>query len=121
MALLWQCPSPLFSSLQLSKLFTINPKRSISNTHSSKSFRISFPSLTHQPICCSNFSSESESYSSSSTGVFIKGLPRSTAEGHLMKVFWQFGEVKQVNVVGERVSKQCLGSGFVWFDKSLPC
>ncbi|XWS09045.1 hypothetical protein CRYUN_Cryun40dG0052000 [Craigia yunnanensis] len=83
---------------------------------------MSFPSLTHQslthqPICCSNSSSQSESIGSPTTGVFIKGLPHSTAEGRLKKAFSEFGDVKQVNVVRERVSKQSLGSAFVWFDK----
>ncbi|XWS13562.1 hypothetical protein CRYUN_Cryun36dG0047700 [Craigia yunnanensis] len=117
MALLRPCPSPLSSSLQPPKLFTINSKRSISNAHIPKTFRISFPSLTHQPICCSNSSSQSESNSSPSIGVFIKGLPHSTAEGRLKKAFSQFGDVKQVNVFRERVSKQSLGSAFFWFDK----
>ncbi|MBA0827681.1 hypothetical protein Goarm_012437 [Gossypium armourianum] len=43
-------------------------------------------------------------------------MPQSTAEGRLKKVFSQFGEVKQVHVVRERVSRQSLGSAFVWFD-----
>ncbi|WRX21342.1 RNA recognition motif domain - like 10 [Theobroma cacao] len=132
MAVFLSCQSPLSSSLQPPKLSTINSKRSISIAHIPKTFRRSYPSLTHQPICCSNSSSQSESHSSTSAGVFIKGLPQSTAEGRLKRVFSQFGEVKQgehvyqsflfglsefFNVVRERVSKQSLGSAFVWFDE----
>ncbi|XVF28930.1 hypothetical protein REPUB_Repub15cG0075300 [Reevesia pubescens] len=119
MAFLWSCPSSLSSSLQPPKLSTINSKRSLSksNAHIPKTFRINFPSLTHQPNCFSNSSSQPESRSSPSTGVFIKGLPQSAVEGRLKKVFSQFGDVKQVNVVREKVSKQSLGSAFVWFDK----
>ncbi|KAH7529535.1 hypothetical protein JRO89_XSUnG0033300 [Xanthoceras sorbifolium] len=56
-----------------------------------------------------------ESDTSPSNGVFIKGLPESATEGRLKKVFSQFGEVSQVKVVVEKMSKQLLGSAFVWF------
>ncbi|XVF64974.1 hypothetical protein PTKIN_Ptkin09bG0209600 [Pterospermum kingtungense] len=98
MAFLQPCPSPLSSSLQTPKLLSLS-KTSISNTHTPKTLRLNFPSLTHQPICCSNFSFQSESNSSPSTGVFIKGLPHSTAEGRLKKAFAQFGDVKQGELV----------------------
>ncbi|GMJ01857.1 hypothetical protein HRI_003854800 [Hibiscus trionum] len=117
MALLRPFSSTL-PTLQPPKPSKIPSKCSISNPHISKTFRISFPSPTHHPICCSNSISQSDSSNSPpSTGVFIKGLPLSTAEGRLKKVFSQFGEVKHVNVVREKASKQSLGSAFVWFDK----
>ncbi|KAK8585635.1 hypothetical protein V6N13_050608, partial [Hibiscus sabdariffa] len=103
--------------LQPPKPSIIPSNCSISNPHISVTFRIAFPSLTHHPICCSSSNFQSESSTSPSTGVFIKGLPLSTAEGRLKKVFSQFGEVKHVNVVREKVSKQSLGSAFVWFEK----
>ncbi|KAB2092487.1 hypothetical protein ES319_A02G034500v1 [Gossypium barbadense] len=118
MAVLWSSSSislPL-PSLQPPIPSTITSKCSISNPHIPKTFRIGFPYLTHQPLCCSYSTSQSEPPTSPSTGVFIKGLPQSTAEGRLKKVFSQFGEVKEVHVVRERVSKQSLGSAFVWFD-----
>ncbi|XP_038991639.1 zinc finger CCCH domain-containing protein 25-like isoform X2 [Hibiscus syriacus] len=95
----------------------LSPLPSLQPPKPSKTFRISFPSQTHRPFCCSKPISQSESSTSPSTGVFIKGLPLSTAEGRLKKAFSEFGEVKHVNVVREKISKQSLGSAFVWFDK----
>ncbi|OMO55069.1 hypothetical protein CCACVL1_27399 [Corchorus capsularis] len=121
MAAFLSCPLPVSSfSLQPPKLSTItNFQSSICNAHLPKTFKTSYPSLslTHKPICCCDSSSQSQSHSSLSTGVFIRGLPQSTAEGRLKKVFSQFGEVNRVEVVRDGESKRSLGSAFVWFNK----
>nr|KJB28292.1 hypothetical protein B456_005G040700 [Gossypium raimondii]KJB28294.1 hypothetical protein B456_005G040700 [Gossypium raimondii] len=97
MTVLWSSSSisPPLPSLQPPIPSTITSKCSISNPYIPKTFRLGFPYLTHQPLCCSYSTSQSEPSTSPSTGVFIKGLPQSTAEGRLKKVFSQFGEVKQ--------------------------
>lgn len=38
-------------------------------------------------------------------------------EGRVKKAFSQFGEVVQVKIVTEKLSKQPLGSAFVWFSR----
>ncbi|KAJ9700220.1 hypothetical protein PVL29_005846 [Vitis rotundifolia] len=52
---------------------------------------------------------------SSSTRIFIKGLPQSTCEGSLKKAFSQFGEVSKVRIKRNKISSQPLGFAFAWF------
>ncbi|KAL9410505.1 hypothetical protein AB3S75_044298 [Citrus x aurantiifolia] len=125
MALWLPRPSPfsslLLGSRQHTKTAIPRPfisKALTSNNSSSVSVsRIySHPSL--QTKCSSSSSSNStESDTSSRTGIFIKGLPESMTEGRVKKAFSQFGEVVQVKIVTEKLSKQPLGSAFVWFSR----
>ncbi|KAJ1427223.1 RNA-binding domain superfamily [Sesbania bispinosa] len=71
-------------------------------------------SLRYAPFprfCCTTNSMPS------STKIFIKGLPLSTSEGRLMKVFSEFGEVNQVKLMIDKESGQSLGFAYIWFVK----
>ncbi|KAJ0034589.1 hypothetical protein Pint_24914 [Pistacia integerrima] len=114
---------PFLQSLKPSAIPTLFlSKTQISTiiTHSTSSVSVSVSPTSRYPSLkrsCSttNSTSSMESDASSSTGVFIKGLPESTTEGRLKKAFSQFGEVVQVKIVVEKKLKQSLGSAFVWF------
>ncbi|XP_031273827.1 organelle RRM domain-containing protein 1, chloroplastic-like [Pistacia vera] len=116
---------PFLQSLKPSAiptLFLSKTQISIIITHNTSSVSVSvsptsrYPSLKRS-CSATNSTSSMESDASSSTGVFIKGLPESTTEGRLKKAFSQFGEVVQVKIVVEKKFKQSLGSAFVWFTK----
>ncbi|KAG5023959.1 hypothetical protein JHK85_020301 [Glycine max] len=53
----------------------------------------------------------------SSPKIFVKGLPLSTSEGRLMKVFSEFGDVTLVQLPIDRESGQSLGFAYIWFVK----
>ncbi|XP_020227066.1 glycine-rich RNA-binding protein 4, mitochondrial isoform X2 [Cajanus cajan] len=53
----------------------------------------------------------------SSPKIFVKGLPLSTSEGRLMKVFSEFGEVTLVQLPIDKESSQSLGFAFISFAK----
>ncbi|XP_028209565.1 RNA-binding protein 39-like isoform X2 [Glycine soja] len=53
----------------------------------------------------------------SSPKIFVKGLPLSTSEGHLMKVFSEFGEVTLIQLPIDKESGQSLGFAYIWFVK----
>ncbi|XP_044499823.1 organelle RRM domain-containing protein 1, chloroplastic-like isoform X2 [Mangifera indica] len=102
-------PSLFISKSQISTIIT--PKTSSVSVSVATSDR--YPSLKRS--CSTRNSTPSTESDTSSTGVFIKGLPDSTTEGRLKKAFSQFGEVVQVKIVVEKKFKQPLGSAFVWF------
>ncbi|CAJ1941240.1 unnamed protein product [Sphenostylis stenocarpa] len=83
---------------------------------SSPSFSISAP-LRYASICCSSLATASIESNASSAKVFVKGLPLSTSEGRLMKVFSEFGEVNLVQLPIDEESGQSLGFAFIWFVK----
>ncbi|KEH32206.1 RNA-binding (RRM/RBD/RNP motif) family protein [Medicago truncatula] len=88
---------------------------------------ISFPTLSlsisttstryaPSPSFCSTSSESSvECNMPSSTKIFIKGLPLSTTELHLTKVFSMFGEVTQVKLLIDKKTGQSLGFAYIWF------
>ncbi|KAI4345563.1 hypothetical protein L6164_012671 [Bauhinia variegata] len=85
----------------------------ISSTSISVSFR---PTLSW--VCCRASSSSSvESNESSSTKIFIKGLPKSITEGRLEKAFSEYGEVSQVKLPLDKESGEALGYAYIWFAK----
>ncbi|KAI5415941.1 uncharacterized protein LOC127073405 [Lathyrus oleraceus] len=51
----------------------------------------------------------------SSTKIFIKGLPLSTSEVDLAKVFSMFGEVTRVKLLIDKDSGESLGLAYIWF------
>ncbi|KAJ7954963.1 RNA-binding glycine-rich protein [Quillaja saponaria] len=116
--------SPKFSQLQSHKWSAI-PRPAISETLIPP--KKMFPSIssahTHcypppQLCCCNTSSSSSLDYNTdSSTKIFIKGLPRSTSEGHLKNAFSKFGEVGQVKLIMDRESGQSLGVAYIWFSR----
>ncbi|CAJ2634520.1 unnamed protein product [Trifolium pratense] len=72
----------------------------------------------HFPLFCSISSSSVETNNmSSSTKIFIKGLPPATSEVQLMEVFAVFGEVTQVKLLIDKESGQSLGFAYIWFVK----
>ncbi|KAJ4722362.1 RNA binding protein [Melia azedarach] len=122
MALLWAGPSPFSSVLQSRKHTAIaipfTSRTQIPATLTLNKFSASVsasPSNCYPSIQSTCSVSSAESESSAPTGVFIKGLPKSTTEGQLKKAFSQYGEVVKVKIVVEKMSKQSLGSAFVWF------
>ncbi|KAL2339142.1 hypothetical protein Fmac_013588 [Flemingia macrophylla] len=62
-------------------------------------------------LCCSSTSNNFPS----SPKIFVKGLPLSTSEGRLTKVFSEFGEVTLVQLPIDRESGKSLGFAFIWF------
>ncbi|XP_052732617.1 uncharacterized protein LOC108336736 isoform X2 [Vigna angularis] len=86
-------------------------------TVSSPSFSTSAP-LRNASFCCSSSATSSvEPDLSSSAKIFVKGLPHSTSEGRLMKVFSEFGVVNLVQLPIDEKSGKSLGFAFIWFVK----
>ncbi|XP_057422285.1 glycine-rich RNA-binding protein 4, mitochondrial [Lotus japonicus] len=73
--------------------------------------------LRFPSFCCKASSAIQCNNMSSSTRIFIKGLPQSTSEGRLMKAFSEFGDVTQVKVPIDKESGQSLGYAYIGFDK----
>ncbi|XP_045827528.1 glycine-rich RNA-binding protein 4, mitochondrial isoform X2 [Trifolium pratense] len=72
----------------------------------------------HFPLFCSISSSSVETNNmSSSTKIFIKGLPLATSEAQLTEAFSVFGEVTQVKLLIDKESGQSLGFAYIWFVK----
>ncbi|KAF5752310.1 hypothetical protein HS088_TW01G00218 [Tripterygium wilfordii] len=128
MALLWMNSCPCNPLIQTRKWYPAIPRPSISESlsatpiiiHTVRSKGVSeTPTKRSQsfPItCCNPSSGPSIAVSQSpSAGVFIKGLPKSTSEGCLKKVFSQFGEVNQVKICMDGNTKESLGYAFLWF------
>ncbi|KAK7264527.1 hypothetical protein RJT34_32136 [Clitoria ternatea] len=73
--------------------------------------------LRYAPFCCRPRSTSSDCSVPSSAKIFIKGLPFSTTEGRLMKVFSEFGDVTLVQLPIDKESGQSLGFAYIWFVK----
>ncbi|XP_004508368.1 glycine-rich RNA-binding protein 4, mitochondrial [Cicer arietinum] len=82
---------------------------------------IALPNAPYPRFCCraASTSESSVEYTipSSSTKIFIKGLPLSISEVRLTKVFSGFGEVTQVKILIDKESGQSLGFAYISFDK----
>ncbi|TKY54052.1 Glycine-rich RNA-binding protein 4 [Spatholobus suberectus] len=74
--------------------------------------------LRYASFCCGPSSSSSVQCNlPSSANIFVKGLPLSTSEGRLKKVFSEFGEVTLVQLPIDKEYGQSLGFAYIWFVK----
>ncbi|KAF8392768.1 hypothetical protein HHK36_021005 [Tetracentron sinense] len=117
MALFFSNPSS-FSTLVLSHRYSAIPRNLVSETlfrrnlirkTSSVSVSISASVNPCYFRCCMNSIDERR------MRIFIKGLPRSTSEGSLKKLFSRFGEVSKVKIIKDQKFRQSLGFAYVWF------
>ncbi|KAK7363696.1 hypothetical protein VNO77_05848 [Canavalia gladiata] len=111
--------SPQFASLR--RIGISRPWNWVTVT---KSPTIPSPSISascrYAAFCCRACSSSGSSVECnlpSSAKIFIRGLPLSTSEGGLMKVFSEFGEVNLVQLPVDKESGQSFGFAYIWFAK----
>ncbi|XP_027918102.1 glycine-rich RNA-binding protein 4, mitochondrial isoform X1 [Vigna unguiculata] len=114
--LLNSCP-PQHVSLQRFRILKPSIWVTKPNIVSSPSVSTSAPLRCVSFCCNSSATSSVESNLPSSAKIFVKGLPHSTSEGRLMKVFSEFGVVNLVQLPIDEESGKSLGFAFIWFVK----
>ncbi|RDX57973.1 Glycine-rich RNA-binding protein 4, mitochondrial [Mucuna pruriens] len=107
------CAPPQYVSLR--RVGISKPSKWVTKcaTISSLSISASAP-LRNASFCCT---SSVQCNLPSSPKIFVKGLPLSTSEGRLVKVFSEFGEVTLVQLPIDKESGQSLGFAYIWFVK----
>jgi len=74
---------------------------------------ISQSRLVPEPFCIISTDASQENPNK----LFLGGIPPQATEKQLEEFFSQFGEVKDVRIVTDRITAECKGYGFVTFDE----